>query len=183
MPHRCNWIYQYSIFIVELGVDIGGIDLTLHCGYPGSFNNLVQQAGRAGRGGKSNEESFAVMICFKSPAEQHLWRHPSGLLSRGPAAGSTLPLDTAIVIGHLLCASFESPLTGSRAALCIIDSNRQNTPDHLSDNYLFGGNAPYEDALETLKIRGCVCEEKIYVGAGTKMTVFRCHTVSFDKFI
>lgn len=34
---------------LELGVDIGGIDLTLHTGYPASISSLFQQAGRAGR--------------------------------------------------------------------------------------------------------------------------------------
>ena len=55
---------------LELGIDLGGIDLTLHCGYPGSISSLMQQAGRAGRGGVTNGPSFAIMICFSSPSEQ-----------------------------------------------------------------------------------------------------------------
>ena len=31
---------------LELGVDIGGIDLMLHCGYPSSYASLLQQAPR-----------------------------------------------------------------------------------------------------------------------------------------
>jgi DEAD/DEAH box helicase domain-containing protein len=36
---------------LELGVDIGGVDLTLYCGFPSSQHaSLLQQAGRHGRG-------------------------------------------------------------------------------------------------------------------------------------
>ncbi|CAN0581456.1 unnamed protein product, partial [Ectocarpus sp. 12 AP-2014] len=46
---------------LELGVDIGELDVTLHLGFPGSVSSLRQQAGRAGRGGK---DSLAIMVLF-----------------------------------------------------------------------------------------------------------------------
>ncbi len=124
---------------LELGVDIGGVDLTLHCGYPGSYTSLMQQAGRAGRGGNSRP-SFSISVCFNSPSEQYLWRNPKALLGRSDAITTTsssftasnvdnnhipmnvssvvqdhnIPLDvTSIVQDHLLCAAAEFPLVGS----------------------------------------------------------------------
>ncbi|CAN0214514.1 unnamed protein product, partial [Hapterophycus canaliculatus] len=47
---------------LELGVDIGELDVTLHLGFPGSVSSLRQQSGRAGRGGK---DSLAIMVLFQ----------------------------------------------------------------------------------------------------------------------
>jgi DEAD/DEAH box helicase domain-containing protein len=37
---------------LELGVDIGDLDATLHVGFPATIGSLLQQAGRAGRSGQ-----------------------------------------------------------------------------------------------------------------------------------
>ncbi len=58
---------------LELGVDIGGLDLTLHLGFPGSIASLRQQAGRAGRRGG---HSLALYVAFDGPLDQHFMRHP-----------------------------------------------------------------------------------------------------------
>ncbi|KAG5192905.1 P-loop containing nucleoside triphosphate hydrolase protein, partial [Tribonema minus] len=49
---------------LELGIDLGDLDVTIHLGYPGSVSSLWQQAGRAGRGGRN---SLAILIMFDSP--------------------------------------------------------------------------------------------------------------------
>ena len=162
----------------ELGVDIGGIDLTLHCGYPGSFNSLLQQAGRAGRGTSFQRPSFAIMVCFNSPAEQYLWRHPHGLLNRGLLPSLSIPLDLPIVQGHLLCAALESPLLGSYSAPCLLDFSWAATTNIQPDQNLFGDVSVYNHSLNNLKERGCIEEEFIFINNGKNIKIARSHTVS-----
>jgi superfamily II DNA/RNA helicase len=40
---RCQILAVVATNALELGVDIGGIDLTLHCGYPSTYSSLLQQ--------------------------------------------------------------------------------------------------------------------------------------------
>lgn len=163
-----------------MGVDIGGIDLTLHCGYPGSFNSLLQQAGRAGRGTNTDRPSFAVMICFNSPAEQYLWSHPCGLLSRGLLPSLSIPLDVPIVQGHLLCAAFESPLLGSLSAPYLLDYRWASTCSIKSDQNLFGEANVYNNCIKNLIKRGCIHNDFIFVDDSRKVKISRAHSVSVD---
>ncbi|KAL3943355.1 MAG: hypothetical protein SGBAC_002596 [Bacillariaceae sp.] len=152
---------------LELGVDIGGVDLTLHCGFPSTHASLLQQAGRAGRGAAaSSKPSLAICICFNSPVDQHLWRHPSSLLSRGLTAPLCMPIYPGLVQGHLLCAGQEFPLTGHANVLTIQSTQDPDTlkeKDLLSDYDLFGSEDIYEEALETLQVQGAVKKETVGV--------------------
>ncbi|CAE7192642.1 yprA, partial [Symbiodinium microadriaticum] len=58
---------------LELGIDIGDLDLTLHVGVPPTVASVWQQAGRAGRRGRP---STAILIAMDAPLEQHFCRHP-----------------------------------------------------------------------------------------------------------
>jgi DEAD/DEAH box helicase domain-containing protein len=162
---------------LELGVDIGGIDLTLHCGYPSSYASLLQQAGRAGRGGaRLDVPSCAVVVCFNSPSEQHIWRHPKSLLACGVSAPNTIPINSGLVQGHLLCASEEYPLTGAYP-ITIIQQARESDQERgalLNDHALFGGKDIYDEALEVLRSTGSVMAETI-AALGSTMTLFKAH--------
>jgi len=146
---------------LELGVDIGGVDLTLHCGYPSSHASLLQQAGRAGRGvERLAVPSCAVVVCFNSPSEQHMWRHPQSLFGKGALSTLSISLAGGLVQGHMACASLEFPLTGNLpiAAVFEVEHFHGEVP---SDRDLFGGGQFYDEALESLKSFGSVTEESL----------------------
>jgi len=161
---------------LELGVDIGGIHVTLHCGYPGNINSLLQQAGRAGRGATSTGPSFSIMVSFSSPSEQHLWKHPKGLLGRGLSPPPAVPLNSGIISGHLLCASAEWPLMGHTSVISILNVDPLDPSiTQLCDFDLFGSEAIYTDALENILERGHIRSEKINITSSQKVETFSIH--------
>ena len=161
---------------LELGVDIGGIELTLHVGYPGSISSLLQQAGRGGRGG-TETPSLAVTVIFGSPAEQHLWKNPASLLSRGITSQRSFPINAGVVSGHLLCASKEFPLTGTFPATILRSSDSgdcdNNQPHLLSDVDLFGSEEIYTEALTKLCSSGSVRKFQPSVASGGTIQAFK----------
>lgn len=159
---------------LELGVDIGGIELTLHVGYPGSISSILQQAGRGGRGG-AGTPSLAVTVIFGSPAEQHLWKNPASLLSRGITSQRSFPMNTGVVSGHLLCASKEFPLTGTVPATILRSSGGcdNNQPHLLSDVELFGSEEIYTEALTKLCSSGSVRKFQPAVASGGTLQAFK----------
>lgn len=158
---------------LELGVDVGGIDLTLHCGYPSSYASLLQQAGRGGRG-RFQAISCAIVVCFNSPSEQHLWRYPSTLLFKGLTPTDTIPLNKSTVQSHILCASSEFPVTGNLPAECIV-TETSGTEYAISDWHLFGGQKLYEDSLEELKVTNSCIAEVIHVPSNPTLTLYKAH--------
>ncbi|VEU36400.1 unnamed protein product [Pseudo-nitzschia multistriata] len=161
---------------LELGVDIGGVGLTLHCGFPSSHASLMQQAGRAGRGAEaSREPSLAICVCFNSPIDQHLWRHPTSLLSGGLSAPLSMPVYPGLVQGHLVCAGKEFPLTGRFNASAILTVEEKQADGLLSDEELFGSKEVYLEALENSTSKGSFSMEKVAVFGGIFIAVFKTH--------
>lgn len=92
---------------LELGIDIGGLDAVLMCGFPLSLSNFHQQSGRAGR---RNKDSLTLVVGSDSPVDQHYMKHPELLLDR-EFQDLILDFDNILVLeGHLQCAAFELPI-------------------------------------------------------------------------
>ncbi|MEC1684620.1 ATP-dependent helicase MrfA [Bacillus mojavensis] len=91
---------------LELGVDIGQLQVCIMTGYPGSVASAWQQAGRAGR---RHGESLIVMVANSTPIDQYIVRHPEYFFNRSPESARINPENLIILVDHLKCASYELP--------------------------------------------------------------------------
>ena len=103
-----------STSALELGVDIGGLDLCILVGYPGSAISTWQRVGRAGRGAR---ESGAVLVALPDALDQYFMSHPEQFFSRGYEPVVLDPANPEVARAHLVCAAAELPLGGEDRAL------------------------------------------------------------------
>ena len=91
---------------LELGVDIGRLDVAILAGYPGSIAATWQQMGRAGRRGGV---SVDVVVASPAPVDRYVIHHPEFLLGSRPEEARADPDNLHVLLGHLRCATFERP--------------------------------------------------------------------------
>jgi DEAD/DEAH box helicase domain-containing protein len=91
---------------LELGIDIGALDVSVMAGYPGTIAATWQRAGRAGR---RASRSAAVLVASSAPLDQFIVRHPSYFFDRSPERALIDPDNLHILVDHVKCASFELP--------------------------------------------------------------------------
>ncbi len=91
---------------LELGVDIGRLDVAILAGYPGSVTATWQQFGRAGR---RLGTSVAVLVASGAPVDQYVIHHPEFLLEGTPEEARLDPDNLHVLLAHLRAATFELP--------------------------------------------------------------------------
>jgi DEAD/DEAH box helicase domain-containing protein len=91
---------------LELGIDIGHLEVAVLAGYPGTIASMWQQAGRAGR---RMGESAAIMVATSSPMDQYLASHPDYLFGAAPEHARINPENPYVLVNHLKCGAFELP--------------------------------------------------------------------------
>ncbi|MFD0051652.1 DEAD/DEAH box helicase [Actinomycetes bacterium NPDC127524] len=91
---------------LELGVDIGQLQVCVMTGYPGSVASTWQQAGRAGR---RHGEALILMVAGSSPIDQYIVQNPEYFFDRSPESARINPENLIILVDHLKCAAYELP--------------------------------------------------------------------------
>jgi DEAD/DEAH box helicase domain-containing protein len=92
---------------LELGVDIGSLDAAVMAGYPGTIASTWQRAGRAGR---RQKPSLAVLVASSAPLDQYVVEHPEYFFESSPEQANINPDNLEILLSHLKCAAFELPI-------------------------------------------------------------------------
>lgn len=95
-----------STSALELGVDIGSLDVVVLNGYPGSIAQTWQRFGRAGR---RQQPSIGVLVASSLPLDQYVVRHPEFFASATPEQARIAPDQPLILMDHIRCAAFELP--------------------------------------------------------------------------
>jgi DEAD/DEAH box helicase domain-containing protein len=91
---------------LELGIDIGALDVAVLAGYPGTIAGTWQRAGRAGR---RSSRSAAVLVASSAPLDQFIIRNPQYFFGASPEHGLVNPDNLHILLDHVKCAAFELP--------------------------------------------------------------------------
>ena len=91
---------------LELGIDIGALDVSVMAGYPGTIAATWQRAGRAGR---RTTRSAAVLVASSAPIDQFVIRHPAYFFDASPEHALINPDNLHILLDHVKCAAFELP--------------------------------------------------------------------------
>lgn len=96
-----------STSALELGIDIGGLDVCVLVGYPGTITATWQRGGRVGR---AQRESLIVMVAQPDALDQYIMRNPHRFFQGRFENAVVDPENKKILQGHLACAAAEIPL-------------------------------------------------------------------------
>ena len=104
---------------LELGVDIGSLDVAILNGYPGSIAATWQRLGRAGR---RQQPSLGILIASSQALDQYVVRHPEFFEHAPPETARIAPDQLLILLDHIRCAAFELPFaSGDRFGTIVVD--------------------------------------------------------------
>ncbi|MET0065328.1 MAG: DEAD/DEAH box helicase [Candidatus Thiodiazotropha sp.] len=97
-----------STSALELGVDIGSLDLCVLNGYPGTVSGTWQRLGRAGR---RQRTAVGILVASSLPLDQYIIRNPGFFLGASPEHARIDPDQLLILLDHIRCAAFELPFS------------------------------------------------------------------------
>ena len=92
---------------LEMGIDIGSLDLCILVGYPGTMMATWQRAGRVGRSGR---ESAVIFIAHEDALDQYMMNHPDAFFNMAPESAVINPKNSVITARHIVCAAADLPM-------------------------------------------------------------------------
>ena len=140
---------------LELGIDIGSLDVAVLAGYPGTIASTWQRSGRAGRKAGA---SAAVLVASSSPINQFIINHPDYFFSKTPEKALINPDNLSILISHIECAAFELPFTkGEKFGQAEIDEilkflEDENLVHHSKDKWFWTSDVYPADGVSLRSI-------------------------------
>lgn len=93
---------------LELGIDIGALEVVVQGGFPGTRASFWQQIGRAGRRGHL---SHAVVMLDQTPEDQYIAADPDWLTGQAAEHAVVDPDNLTVQLAHVRAACAELPLT------------------------------------------------------------------------
>lgn len=97
----------FSTSALELGIDVGGLDVCVLVGYPGSMTSTWQRIGRVGRQGR---DALVVLVAMPDALDQYLVAHPDLFFAEAFERAVLDPWNPMVAGAHLVCAAAEEPL-------------------------------------------------------------------------
>ena len=91
---------------LELGIDVGALDVCVLVGYPGSLISSWQRIGRVGR----ERDGLVVLVALPDALDQYVVHHPELFFGRAFEKVVLDPWNPLVASQHLVCAAAEEPL-------------------------------------------------------------------------
>lgn len=114
---------------LELGIDIGNLDVCILVGYPGSIINTFQRAGRVGRG---NAPAGIFMVMQQDALDQYYIKNPEDFFKRSCEDIIVDPMNPYIAKKHLVCSAYEMPIRYEE-----IDNFKSILLENIKDGSIF----------------------------------------------
>jgi len=115
---------------LEMGIDVGALDATVHVGVPETASAMWQQAGRAGR---RRGDSVAVIISSERPLDHYYVTRPGELFERQSEEALVDPYNVNILEKHVPCAAKEIAVDLKGEDAVLFTASREGTADAARD--------------------------------------------------
>jgi DEAD/DEAH box helicase domain-containing protein len=142
---------------LELGIDIGGLEAAILCGYPGSIASTWQQIGRAGR---TTDAAVAFLVATAGVLDQYVIRHAEFLFEQSPEHALINADNLMLLVDHVRCAASELPFHrgqgfgASPYTADVLDLLAEQGEVHRHGDHFFWSGEPHPARQVSLRSAG-----------------------------